>query len=104
MFSIISDRRASHQNETSSVRLQRSTPDLLGSLHSLGHVHVHGEIISHKTPTHIINFMFRKQNYNMHQHFYQLKGTLNMIMHHYSQLCQNNILFVVRSLPTFAIS
>lgn len=70
MFLILTDRRASHQNETSSVRLQRSTPDLLGSLHSLGHVHVHGENILHKTPTQNINFLFRKQNYNMHQHFY----------------------------------
>jgi hypothetical protein len=86
MFLILTDRRASHQNETSSVCLQRSTPDLLGSLHSLGHVNVHGENILHKTPTSIINFMFRKQNYNMHQHFYQLKRTLPMLLH-CDQLC-----------------
>jgi hypothetical protein len=89
MFSIILDRRASHQNETSSVRLQRSTPDLLGSLHSLGHVHVHGENILHKTPTPIITFMFRKQNYNLHQHFYQLKRTLPMLILHCYQLFLN---------------
>ena len=94
MFLILTDRRASHQNETSSVRLQRSTPDLLGSLHSLGHVHVHGEIISHKTPTPIINFVGRKQNYNLHQHFYQLKRTLPMLMLHCDQLFLNAIFFV----------
>jgi hypothetical protein len=98
MFSIFSDRRASHQNETSSVRLQRSTPDLLGSLHSLGHVNVHGENILHKTPTSIINYMGRKQNYNLHQHFYQLIWTLPMLMLHCDQLFFLNAIFFVGTL------
>ena len=44
------DRRASDQDEAPAVRVQRSTPDLLGGLGPLGHLALHGNERDHIEP------------------------------------------------------